>query len=181
MGSFGEGHEKSRRNPTVNNRIPALLLSAALLAVPAVATAKDHGQKHAKQEHKSHGKKGKHAKKVTYVFKGTFTAPGTVAVTSGNAHVRKGGFVGQAVTFDLAAAKIVVADTNGDGERNLADVKDGDKVLVQARAAKRTKYAAPAEGETAAALIARKLVDQAAAESGDDVAETEHAPETESD
>ena len=157
----------------MTKRIPALLLSAALLAVPAVATAKGGGHhKHSKQEHKSKGKKGKHAKKVTYVFKGTFTAPGTVAVTSGNAHVRKGGFVGQAVTFDLAAAKIVVADANGDGERNLADVKDGDKVLVQARVAKRTKYAAPAEGETAAALVARKLIDQAVAESGDDTAET---------
>jgi hypothetical protein len=165
----------------MNKRIPALLLSAALLAVPAVATAKDHGQKHSKQEHKSHSKsKGKKAKKVTFVFKGTFAAPGTVTVTSGNSHVRKGGFVGQAVTFDLAAAKIVVADTNGDGERNLADVKDGDKVLVQARVAKRTKYAAPAEGETAAALVARKLVDKAAAdESGDDA--TEHAPETETE
>ena len=161
----------------MNKRIPALLLSAAMLAVPTAATAKDHGQKHAKQEHKSHSKK--QGKKVTFVFKGTFAAPGTLTVTSGNSHVRKGGFVGQAVTFDLAAAKIVVADTNGDGERNLADVKDGDKVLVQARVAKRTKYAAPAEGETAAALVARKLVDKAAAESGDDA--TEHAPDTETE
>jgi hypothetical protein len=165
----------------MNKRIPALVLSAALLAVPAVATAKDHGQqKHEKQEHKSHSK-SKKAKKVTFVFKGTFAAPGTVTVTSGNAHVRKGGFVGQAVTFDLATAKIVVADTNGDGERNLADVKDGDKVLVQARMARRTQYVAPAEGETAEAVVARKLVDQAAAESGDDATAPAPAPQTETE
>jgi hypothetical protein len=177
----------------MNKRIPALALSAALLAVPAAATAKggEHGKHEKKQhvsKHDAKGKsKGKKAHTVKYVFKGTFAAPGTVTVTSGNAHVRKGGFVGQDVAFDLADARIVVADTNGDGERNLADVKDGDKVLVQARVARKTKYAAPAEGESSEALVARKLVDKAGETSGDDEAtggdstETEHAPETETE
>jgi hypothetical protein len=95
-----------------------------------------------------------------FVFKGTFTAPGTVSVTSGNAHVRKGGYVGQSIAFDLSTAKIVGVDTNADLKVDLADVANGDKVLVQARVAKGTKYAAPAAGETATAIVARKLIDQ---------------------
>ena len=90
-----------------------------------------------------------------YVFKGKFSAPGTVEVTSGNSHVRKGGFVGEAVTFDFASAKVVAADTNADQKVDVTDVKDDDVVLVQARAAKRTTYAEDAE-----AIAARKLVDK---------------------
>jgi carbohydrate-selective porin OprB len=137
-------------------RTIAAALAAAALAVPAAAIA-DPGQG------KGHDKPAKKAKTVTYVFKGTFTAPGTVAVTSGNAHVRKGGYVGQSVTFDLASAKVVGVDTNADLKVDATDVADGDKVLVQARIAKGTKWAAPAEGETAAALVARKLVDKTGA------------------
>ena len=103
---------------------------------------------------RAHGK-AKQPKKVMYVFKGTFTAPGTVGVTSGNSHVRKGGLVGEAVTFDFASAKVVAADTNADQKVDVTDVKDGDVVLVQARVAKRTKHAEDAE-----AIGARKLVDK---------------------
>jgi hypothetical protein len=171
-----------------NKRIAVMVLSAAVLAVPTVAAAKPGGkgaEHHAKHESKQPGtshkpKQDKQAKKVMFVFKGTFTAPGTVKVVSGNSHVRKGGFVGQDVAFDLAGAKIVVADTNGDGKTDVTDVKDGDKVLVQARVAKRTRYAAPAEGETAAALVARKLVDKAS-KPADDQDESEPAPTTEAE
>jgi hypothetical protein len=135
----------------MNLRIIAAALGAAALAIPAAAAA-DPGHGKAKPK--------KAAKTVTYVFKGTFTAPGTVAVLSGNAHVRKGGYVGQSISFDLATAKIVGVDTNADLKVDATDVTDGDRVLVQARVAKGTKYAAPAEGETAAAIVARKLVDQ---------------------
>src|SRR5215218_1703400 len=129
---------------------------AAALALPAAAVADSgHG--------KGHDKPAKKVKTVTYVFKGTFTAPGTVTVTSGNAHVRKGGYVGNDVSFDLAAAKVVGVDTNADLKVDVTDVADGDKVLVQARIARGTKFAAPAEGETAAAIAARKLVDQTGA------------------
>ena len=80
---------------------------------------------------------------------------------AGNAHARKGGFVGQAITVDLASAKLVVADTNGDGTLDVTDVKDGDRVLVQARIPRGTKFVAPAEGEEIAeAIAARKLVDK---------------------
>ena len=141
----------------MNTRIIASALAAAALAVPAVAVAesgKGNGQGQEKQTTKAQGK-AKQPKKVMFVFKGKFSAPGTVDVTSGNSHARKGGFVGQAVTFDLANAKVVAADTNGDQKVDVSDVKDGDVVLVQARAAKRTKYAEDAE-----AIVARKLVDK---------------------
>jgi hypothetical protein len=79
-------------------------------------------------------------------------------VVSGNAHVRKGGFIGHQVTFDFAGARVVVADTNADQKLDLTDVKDGDLVLVQARVVKGTVYAAPAE--TVAGIVARKLIDK---------------------
>jgi hypothetical protein len=81
-------------------------------------------------------------------------------VVSGNAHVREGGFIGHQVTFDFASTRVVVADTNQDQKLDLTDVKDGDLVLVQARALNGTEYAAPAESETAAAIVARKLIDK---------------------
>lgn len=146
----------------MNIRITAAALAAAAFALPAAATA-DPGNGKGQEKKQAAAKEGKgkqKAKTVTYVFKGTFAAPGTVTVTSGNAHVRKGGYVGQAISFDLTTAKVAGVDTNGDQKVDVADVTDGDKVLVQARIAKGTTFAAPAEGETAAAIVARKLVDQ---------------------
>jgi hypothetical protein len=146
----------------MNKRILAAVLGAAALALPAAAIGDPgHGKRIEKKATKEVVKaKGKKAKKVMFVFKGTFVAPGTVEVLSGNAHVRKGGFVGQEVTFDFASAKVVVADTNADQKADLADVGDGDRVLVRARVARGTKYVAPAEGEAAEAIAARKLVDK---------------------
>jgi hypothetical protein len=145
----------------MNKRIVAAVLGAAAFAVPTAAAADSaHGtgvEKKAAKEHVKAKAKGKKAKKVTFVFRGTFTAPGTVEVVSGNAHVRKGGFIGHQVTFDFAGARVVVADTNADQKLDLTDVKDGDLVLVQARV-KGTVYAAPAE--TVAAIVARKLIDK---------------------
>jgi len=134
----------------MNRHLAAAALAAAALAVPAAAVAQPGGGKgHQKVEGKA-----KKPKQATFVFKGTFTAPGTIEVLAGNAHVRKGGFVGESVSFDLADAKVVVADTNADGVRDVTDVKDGDRVLVRARAAKGTRYAADG-----GAVVARKLVD----------------------
>jgi hypothetical protein len=137
----------------MHKRIVAAALGAAVLAVPAAALA-DSGHGTAGKQH------SKPAKKVMFVFKGRFTAPGTLAVVSGNAHVRNGGFVGHQVSFDFAGARVVAADTNADQKVDLTDVKDGDLVLVQARVVKGTVYAAPVEGQTAAAIVARKLVDK---------------------
>jgi len=135
----------------MNKRTIAVALGAAALAVPAAAVAQPgHGK----------DKPPKKAKTVNFVFKGTFTAPGTVTVSAGNAHVRKGGYVGTDVTFDLDDAKIIGVDTTADGKVDLADVADGDKVLVQARVAKGTKHGTAPGSE----LAARKLIDQTRAQ-----------------
>ncbi len=135
----------------MNKNVIAALFAAAALAVPAVATADTgHDKPHEKKAAKEGN--GKKAKKATYVFKGSFTAPGTVEVLSGNARVRKGGYVGQALTFDFATAKVVAADTNADLKVDVADVKDGDLVLVQVRVPKGAELAEP--------LVARKLIDK---------------------
>ena len=149
----------------MNKRVIAGLLGAAALAAPAAAVAeagpgKGQEKKAAKEVVKDKGKSKKAKKKTMYVFKGSFAAPGTVAVLAGNAHARKGGFVGQAVTFDFAGARIVAADTNADQKIDLADVKDGDLVLVLVRLVKGTAYAPAADGETAEPLMARKLIDK---------------------
>ena len=170
------------------NRWMAVVLGAAVLAVPGTAVAKgDHGKGHAKKEkaahHKSakkHGKKDK-AKKAkkpkNYVFKGVYKGDGVVTVVSGNGWVRKGGYVGKDVTFDLSAAKLIVADTDGVPGVTAADVQAGDVVLVQARLPRGSKAPEPAEVEEAkeptaesagddalveeapAAIKARKLID----------------------
>lgn len=107
----------------------------------------NHGKHHGwrnKDKHKHH--------KVAFIFRGTWNAgDGSVTVTGGNAHVRKGGFVGQKVTFDLTNARIVVGDTNSDGSKTIADVKDGDTVLVHARL--------PRDGSATQPFVARKLID----------------------
>jgi hypothetical protein len=148
----------------MNQRILIAIVAVAALAIPTAAVAKpDHGNHHGKHAEKSHGKK---TKKVMFVFKGTYSG-GLVDVAAGNAHVRKGGFVGQSVTFDFTDAKVRAADTNGDQRVDVTDVKDGDKVLVQARVAKRTQYA-----DVADAIPARKLVDKTNPRVEDDAAET---------
>lgn len=150
----------------MKTRIIALALGVAAFAVPAAVASPGHGKAHergAAKQHAKDGSKTKKAHKVTFVFKGTFTAPGTVEVASGNAHVRKGGFVGQSVTFDLATAKVAGVDTNADLKVDVTDVADGAKVLVQARVAKGTKFTSPTEDAPAVAIVARKLVDRSAA------------------
>jgi hypothetical protein len=136
-------------------RAALAVVGAAALALPAAAAAKGH---HGAEQH-AHGHHGaRPAHTVAYVFRGTWSA-GAVQVTGGNAHVRRAGLLGQSVAFDLSAARVVVADVNGDGARDAADVRDGDRVLVQARLPKGDPGAGP--------YAARKLVDKAAA----------HAPE----
>jgi hypothetical protein len=136
----------------MNKRIVAAALGAAILAIPATAVA-DSG-------HGTRRDKPPAATKVTFVFKGIFTAPGTIEVRSGNAHARKGRFVGQKLNFDLTTARVVAADRNADQKVDVSDVNSGDVVLVQARLRKGTKYVAPTENATIAALVASKLIDK---------------------
>lgn len=108
------------------------LLGAIALALPAAAIAKagNHGN-----HHSNHGKHEGQTKthNVAYVFKGTYAGESMVTVQRGNSRVRKGGLIGETVAFDLSGARIVVADTNGDGARSIDDVQEGDWVLVKAR------------------------------------------------
>jgi hypothetical protein len=144
-------------------RTATALLGAAALAMPAAAVAKGHpadaghghghGQSHAQSHARHQGNAHAHAHhRVTYVFRGTWSG-GAVEVTGGNRHVRRAGLVGQTVELDLSHARVVVRDLNGDGARDLADVQDGDRVLVQARLPKGDPGDAP--------YAARKLVDRA--------------------
>ena len=149
-----------------NVRNALVALGVAVLVTPAAVSEGKERDAHAKQDHR-HGppaavvekkaerkaeKQSKHGdKKVTYVFKGTYSAAG-VKVLKGNKQVRRAGFVGQTVVFDLSAARIKVADHNGDGKRDASDLQDGDKVVVQARLPRRDPGAGP--------FAARKLVDQ---------------------
>lgn len=119
-------------------------LGVVALAVPTAAVA------HHKEGHTKGKGKGPHG--VAYVFKGTYAGESTVTVTKGNSRVRKGGFIGTTVAFDLADARIVVADTNSDLTRNLSDVQVGDKVLVKAMLPRKDPGSQPFDAD--------KLVDQ---------------------
>jgi hypothetical protein len=189
----------------MTNRWIAVALGAVALAVPGTALAKSdhakkdkasekrhkHGDKHG-HKHESKPKKGK-----TYIFKGVYKGDGVVTVAEGNSRVRKGGYVGQDVTFDLSAAKLVVADTDGVPGITAADVQAGDVVLVQARLPRGAKAPAPVADEPAAtestddpvaeetpasdAIKARKLVDKThpPVKDADDEGEPAEAPHSE--
>src|SRR5215213_9531607 len=186
----GDPVNQGRSKTFMINRWMAVVLGAAVLAVPGTALAKnDHAKndkasekshKHGSKHEKKHGKKDKSAKAkkaVTFVFKGVYKGAGVVTVAKGNAHVRKGGYVGQDVTFDMSAAKLVVADTDGVPGVTVADLQVNDVVLVQARQARGTKAPvvvpaddtaaasteteeAPVADEAPSAIKARKVVDK---------------------
>jgi hypothetical protein len=99
------------------------------------------------------GSQGKgHNPTVMYVFKGTYAGAGAVDVTRGNAHVRHAGLVDTTVNFDLANARLSVADVNNDTVVDVNDVSTGDKVVVKARLSKKTPGTQP--------FGAKQLVDQ---------------------
>jgi acylphosphatase len=135
-----------------NSKRPLVALAVvAALAVPASAAAKRPAEHHGKGDFHSHKQKGR-ALNVT----GTVAAVGDgtidVLVKGANHHGRA--LRGQTVTVDVSNARIVVRDVNGDGNRDLADVAVGDRVLVQSRIAK---------GETpdpAQPLVAKRVVDK---------------------
>jgi hypothetical protein len=102
-----------------------------------------------------HGK-GPTGRTVAYVFKGVYEGEGEtageagVAVDHGNKRARP--FAGQTVTFDLSAARLSVADTDGSGTVDLADVFIGDRVVVKAKLSKSDPGAQP--------FPAKQLVDE---------------------
>jgi len=122
----------------------------ALAAAPAAFAVKpaDPGS----QGHGHSGEHGNKAKGVGYVFKGVYAGDGSVDVDHGSAHVKKAELVGTTVSFDLSAAKIVVADTNADGSKTADDVVAGDRVVVKAKLPRKDPGEQP--------FAARQLVDQ---------------------
>lgn len=149
---------------TTLTRSALALLAAVALGAPVAAQAKGAPGKGrdrssvAADAHPGKGRdKAKHNPTVTYTFKATVVSVDAAAGTA-VAKVAKTNHHGRfarntTVTFDLTTAKIAVADVNADGAATLADVAGGDKVLVQARLAKRSP-------ELGGAVVARKLVDQ---------------------
>lgn len=143
-----------------------IALGIGALAIPAAAVADPggHGHGHGHGHDPAHGHGHGHNPTVMYVFKGTYGPDaGTVTVNHGNGHVKKAGLVGAPVSFDLSAAKLVVADTNADGSVTADDVVGGDTVVVKARLPKQDPGAQP--------FAAKQLVDQtnpADDDSGDD-------------
>jgi hypothetical protein len=137
--------------------------ACAALAFPAVALGhgghggSSHGPNQHANQHalRPHG----HRHDRNTIVSGTVAAVTgnvvTVNVTGGN-HAGRA-FKGQAVQFDVSSARIVVADSNGDGKRNLSDVAVGDSVLVQAWL--------PRDGSGTQPFAARRLLDRGAPQS----------------
>jgi hypothetical protein len=141
-----------------NIKRPLVALGAvAALALPASAVAHG-GHGHAAGKHgqagDTHGQGGKHGRALN--VKGTVTAVGAgtidVLVKGANHHGRA--LRGTTITVDVSTARIVVADANGDGTRDLADIAVGDRVLVRSRIAK------GATPDPAQPLVAAGLVDK---------------------
>ena len=137
----------------------------ALAAAPSAFAVKpadpgSNGLGHANGHASGHSKKDGKAV-VMYVFKGSYAGDGNVAVDHGNAHARKADLVGTTVSFDLTGARIVVADNDGSGTKDLADVNSGDRVVVKARLPRTDPGDQP--------FKAKQLVDQS------------HAPDTSGD
>jgi hypothetical protein len=126
------------------NTCSTILAGVAALAVAAAPAAAKPGEKPAKPD-----KPGK-GKGISYVFKGTYAGEGAVSVTKGNNHADD--FEGQTVVFDFSAAKFSVADTNGDGAKDLADFTVGDSVVVKAKL--------PRGAEPTQPIAAKQLVHQ---------------------
>ena len=109
------------------------LPAVAALACPAAADAKR--ERPAKEP-----KGGERAERLhPWNVQGVVTAKGDTTVT---VKIRRSSHGTRAlrdteVTFDVSAARLNVRDTNGDGEKNLADVAVGDRGQVKARVPRR--------------------------------------------
>jgi hypothetical protein len=122
-------------------KLTLVICAVFALALPSAAVAK-----------KGHGKGHSNNPKVTYVFKGTYNADGSVHVLHGNKHVRKAGLKGTDVTFDYTGAKVVVADSDSSGTADISDVQAGDRVVVKSRLGRRDPGAQP--------FAVKRVVDQ---------------------
>ena len=162
---------------------PGLTALAGTLALvfPAGALAHgapdgSHGAGHgnsAQSQHKhgghGQGRANRHGPMVAIVAKGTVVSvdpaasSAVVQITRANHH--GAALVGTQMTIDLSKARISVADANGDGQKNLADVAVSDHVLVRGRI--------PLHGSLAGALSAGRLIDQTHPAGGDPSSSTQ--------
>ena len=150
---------------TIASIVAAVAL--AVLAGVSAAPGKSQSGKAKTEQQSSKGKAKGHAKAKNAVFTGKVVsvdaAAGSLVVTVEKANRWGRRFKGQDVTFTTAGVKKVnVADTNADGKSDLADVKPGDVVRVQAKITR----------EAVSPLAARKLSDKTnpkPAEAGDAV------------
>jgi hypothetical protein len=118
---------------------------AAALALPASAVAKGHAGgkgKHGGSHARGHSGKHKgHNARVAYTFKGVVASVDpaaktvVVSIEHANRHGRK--FVGQDLTFNFSNTRLVVSDVNSDGDRDLGDVSEGDRIKVRVRLARK--------------------------------------------
>ncbi len=128
-----------------------LLAALGVLAIAALPVA---GATAKKPPHPAHpnkpGKNKTHT--VAYKAKGvvkTVDAAGkkvtiTVGTGKGDTNKHSRAWSGKDVSFDLSNARISVNhDTNGDGNRDLADVKAGDKAHVLAKLARNADISGP--------------------------------------
>jgi hypothetical protein len=129
-------------------RIAAVAAVAAALSAPVAAQARGghHGQGSHADAHLNaerhglaadrHGHEhafGRHGGNV--IIRGTVASVDgnlvTVDVVRGNRRGRA--LAGRQVQLDLSAGRVIVRDVNADGQRNLADVAGGDRVLAKFR------------------------------------------------
>ena len=153
-------------------RTLVVLGSAAALAAPAAAGAKQSGKGERSERPDRQAAKGPKFK--TVILKGTVASVDgsavTVAVTKGNSRGRR--FAGQQLVLDVTNARISVRDANGDGAHDVADVVADDRFVAQVRVPRGS------EVDPAAALVTRRFVDKGVPEA-DDEPETETETETE--
>lgn len=156
-------------NPNFKRTL-VVLGSAAALAAPAAATAKQGASGKGKGPDRAATKGPKFS---TVIFKGTVASVDgstvTVAVEKGNSRGRT--HAGQELVLDLASARISVADLNADGARDVADVAAGDRFVAQVRVPRGVAI------DPAAALVARRFVDVGPPEVDDDDAADEETEE----
>lgn len=147
-------------------RTLVVLGTAAALAAPAAATAKN-GNKGERPDRST----TKGPKFNTVIFKGDVVsvdgANVTVLVKKGNSRGRA--YATQQLVLDLTSARVSVSDVNGDGARDVLDVVAGDRFVAQVRVPRGEVL----DAETA--LVTRRFVDKGAPEIDEDEQETEES------
>jgi hypothetical protein len=166
-----------RKSPLV------LLAIAGALVFPALAGAErgsGHGQEAEGQELAQRGPKSeerppKGERPVSWNLKGVVVGKAENAETGQqtvNVLVKHSNRHGRAlrnteVTVDVTKARVVVRDVNGDGERNFADIADGDLAKIQLRLSRRHVFGDEPAPARRAIFKAPEAEEQAPAEQSD--------------